>query len=534
MKGRSPGEPDEDALTGGEDPYSAFRDPTIVILVGIVCGTLVAMVIGLGGPGAVAGNESGPVFPFPDLDDGDSATAVELRIHANRSTIRPGDAVTFTVERAGDDPVANASLRVGGERYRTGDDGTVTVRFDRGGEYTVRATASADGINFIDARRTVTVERYVTDLNIRANASRATAGDAVRFTVTDGTDPVEGTVEVAGKGHTTGADGTVVVIFERAGEFTATAIKGRTPTTRFNRSSVDVSVTRRRASLSLTVEDDPVAHEPVRVRVTRDDTGGPANATVTVDGKTYETDDDGIVNVTVEAAGEVAFTASAPDTPAVTFDDAALTVAVDRRTVSLALAANRTRVEKGAVIRFDLTREDTGEPVDGSLSVGNATHAIGADGTVNVTFDDPGTVPVRGLRTDTATETFEADGYTVSVRGADFTLSSLDAPDEVARGENVTVEATVTNAGNEPGGQWVKYRFDDAVADREYVRLNAGESRTVDLTTRVAENASTGEYSHGVESDDADIEATITVAEREDAFETIAARALVLTVNSIY
>jgi len=511
VKGRSPGDPDEDALIGGEDPYSALRDPTVIVLVGIVCGTLVAMLVGLGGPGAVAGNESDPVFPLPDLDDDDPSRVVELRIQANRSTIRPGDTVTLTVERVGGERVGNATVQVDGERFTTGEDGTVTVRFDRGGEYTATATASAANVNFVDARRTLAVERYVTDLDLRANATRVTAGDAVRFTLTDGTGPVEGTIDVAGQSHATDADGTVVVTFVRAGEFTATAHKARTPTRRYNESSVDVAVSRRQVSLSLAVEDDPVAGEPIPIRVTRDDTDGPANATVTVDGETYTTGYDGRVNVTVETIGDLTVSASVSDTPMVTFDASTRTVTVSRRPVSLSLAANRSRVRKGETIRFDLTREDTGVAVDGYLTVGNATYRTGADGTVNVTFDDPGLELVRGNRNDTATETFDGDNVVVSVRGPELALSSFDAPDEAARGENVTVTANVTNVGNEPAEQWVEYRFDDTTVDREYVTLDPEESRTVELTTRIPDDAATGERPHAVLSGDDAVEATITV-----------------------
>lgn len=499
---------------GGEDPYSAFRDPTVMVLVGIVLGTLVAMVIGLGGPAGIAGNESSPVFPLPDSDDGDAERAVELRIDVNRSTIRPGETVTLTVERADGDPVAGATLSVDGEQYTTDGDGTVAVTFDRGGEYTATATASDEDVRFVDARRTIRVDRYVTGLDLRANATRVTAGEAVRFTVTDGEDPVDATVAVAGTDHSTGADGTVVVAFDRAGEFAATARKQSTATTRFAEASVDVSVDRRRSSLSIAVlADDPVAHEPIPLLVTRDDTGGPANATVSVDGETYHAGEDGRVNVTLDVAGDVAFSASAPDTPAVTFADATRRVTVDRRTVGLSLAANRTTVPKGEAVAFELTRDDTGAPVDGTVAVGNATHRTGADGTVAVTFEDPGSAVVGASRNDTATETFRGDATILTVRGAQFSVTGFDAPAEVARGENVTVAVNVTNAGNEPGTDWVAYRFDGERVDSEYVALDPGESQTIELTATVPSNATAGERSHGVVTADDDVASTVVVTD---------------------
>ncbi|WP_135820977.1 CARDB domain-containing protein [Halostella litorea] len=516
MPGPSPPDPADEDVDAGEDPYSALRDPTVLVLLVIVVGAVLAMVVGLGGPAVVGGNDSGPVFPIPEwFDDdgggGDGASTVDLRIDANRSAVRPGDAVGFTVARADGGTVDGATVSVAGETYPV-TDGAVAVRFDAAGEYTATASATGgDNVTFADAETTVAVERYVTNLSLSANATDATAGDAVRFTVTDGSDPIDATLRVDGTRYET-EGGSAVVTFPEAGEFTATVRKDRTPTRRYERDAVDVDVRRRTAGLAVALNDsDPVAHEPFRVRVTRNDTGEPAPATVGVGGEPYDAGSNGLVNVTVDRIGDLDLTATAPDTPAVTFRPVNRTVTVDRRPVSLSLAANRSGVDKGEAIEFALRRSDTGAAVNGTLAVDGAAVPTDANGTAVVPFDDPGQFLVEGHRPDTATETFNRGSVLVTVRGSNYSLSAFDAPDEVTAGERVTVTLNVTNDGNEPGGEWLAYRFDGQQLDREYVALDPSESETVAFEATVPEDVEPGEYRHAVVAEDGTVDRPVVV-----------------------
>ncbi|WP_121822543.1 COG1361 family protein [Halostella salina] len=513
MPGPSQPAPDEEHIDGGEEPYSPTRDPTVLVLLVIVFGSVLAMVVGLGGPAVVGGNDSGPVFPIPEWfdGDGDDAAAVELRVDANRSTVRPGDAVAFTVSTADGSAVDNATVRVAG-RVHAVTNGTTAVRFDAGGEYVATASGAMGGdVDVVGAETTITVERYVTNLSLAANATGVTAGDAVRFTVTDGSDPIDATVVVGGTQHT--ADGgTAVVTFERAGEFEADARKGQTPTRRYRSDALDVDVQRRQVALSVALNDsDPVAHEPFRVRVTRADSGDPAGATVAFAGETYDTGHDGVVNITVDAVGEFELRATLAETPAIAFVPAERTVGVDRRHVALSIAANRTGVPKGEAIRFTLTRADTGAGVNGTLTADGDTYRTDLNGTATVTFDDPGRLFVRGGRADTATETFERASVIVSVRGANYSLSAFDAPDEATRGERVTVSVNVTNDGNEPGSEWLEYRFDGDRRDREYVALDPGESRPVAFEATIPNDTEPGTYRHAVVAADGTVAGTLAV-----------------------
>lgn len=513
MQGPSPPDPVEDDNHGGEDPYSALRDPTVLVLLVIVFGSVLAMVVGLGGPAVVGGNDSGPVFPIPEWfdDDGDGASTAELGIEANRSTVRPGDAVGFTVVPPDGTSVDNATVTVDGRSYAAAN-GTVAVRFEAGGEYA--ATASADGsgdVDVIGAETTVIVERYATNLSLSANATGATAGDAVRFTVTDGSDPVDATLVVDGTRRSTDG-GSAVVAFEAAGEYTVTARKDRTATRRYGSDAVDVDVRRRTAGLAVALNDsDPVAHEPFRIRVTRNDTDEPASATVSFAGETYTAGANGVANVTADEVGDIDLRVTRRDTPAVTFDPVDRAVAVDRRSVPLSLSANRSGVPKGEPVEFVLTREDADAGVNGTLQIDGTARPTDANGTATVTFDDPGRRLVRGERADAATETFERASVLVTVRGSNYSLSAFDAPDEAARGERVTVAVNVTNDGNEPGREWLEYRFDGERLDREYVSLEPGESESVTFEASVPDDAEPGDYRHAVVAEDGTIDGTLTV-----------------------
>ena len=80
--------------------------------------------------------------------------------------------------------------------------------------------------------------------------------------------------------------------------------------------------------------------------------------------------------------------------------------------------------------------------------------------------------------------------------GESFEVSDLDAPDEVAVGETVTVTATVSNPNAFETTQPVEFRLDGDVVDRSTLTIDAESDRTVsiDLDT---ESLDTGSYIHG-------------------------------------
>jgi hypothetical protein len=98
---------------------------------------------------------------------------------------------------------------------------------------------------------------------------------------------------------------------------------------------------------------------------------------------------------------------------------------------------------------------------------------------------------------------------------ASFEVSDLSAPENVSQGDQVEVEATVTNNGSEQGQQTVEYRFDGDTERSKPVNLDGGESETVEFKLNT-QNLDTGTYTHGVFVDGDNATAEIEIEEDDD------------------
>ena len=107
--------------------------------------------------------------------------------------------------------------------------------------------------------------------------------------------------------------------------------------------------------------------------------------------------------------------------------------------------------------------------------------------------------------------------------GDSFDVSDLEAPDEVAVGETVTVTATVSNPNEFETSQPVEFRLDGDVVDRSTVTIDAESDRTVSIDLDTGP-LGVGSYIHGFLTTDRGEQAVldvIPVAEIEiDAEET--------------
>jgi len=486
--------PTRSSGSGRSGPYSPLKDPTIVVLLLVVAVTVVLMITGAT-TGLVGGGASGPVFPI-DFDDGNRT--VTLSVDGNRSTATVGDAVAYEVTRgASDDPVANATVSVAGETYRTGADGRVVVTVERAGEYeVVAAKAPTNTTEFRPARVRLTVERRVAALELSANASSVRAGDAVRYTVrrADTGDPVDGTVAVAGR-EVRARNGTATVVVAAAGEYEATARAPSTDRVRFESASAPLTVERRVAALRVRVETgDEFAPTNATVRVRRGDTGDPVNATVAVGNRTVRTGEDGLATVRLTAAGEYAVTATAPETPAVRFRTGRATLTVDRRSVPLAVELSPgDELTPDESLSVTLVRADTGEAVAGTVSVGERTYDTGADGGITVDLADAGRYAVVGTKANSSTERFERAERTVAVVAPAFRVADVRLPERATAGGTATAELTVRNVGTAAGETTVRYVVGGVVVASERVALAAGNETTVTLDADLA-GIATGDY----------------------------------------
>lgn len=101
--------------------------------------------------------------------------------------------------------------------------------------------------------------------------------------------------------------------------------------------------------------------------------------------------------------------------------------------------------------------------------------------------------------------------FTVEVDGPFFDVSALNAPAEADPGEEIDVNATVTNLG-ESGTQNVSFVLDGEPVATEELSLDTDDSELVEFTN-VALPDEDGIYTHGVFSDDDSETAEITVGE---------------------
>ncbi|WP_257298548.1 hypothetical protein [Haloarchaeobius sp. FL176] len=503
-----------------DDRYRPLRDPQVIVLVLIVLGTFVVMIGGLGtGPPFGDDNSSdGPVFPVFDYDGEQQPEPEEVSLSANRTVVDPDGSIEFTV-RAGDKPVANATLRVAGQSVETDRNGTATLRLDTPGDYTARIV-EPDGDNATVARLPLRVRRFSVSLSASASATTVVTDEAVRVAVTraDTGEAVTGRVVVAdGRTVQTNESGVASLSFDTAGGYELRVEKERTETERFESVRIPVSVERRAVALDVTLSSERTRVDgTVTATVTRADTGEPVNASLTVANESVWTGPEGEVPVELDASGTYDVTASAPQTDAVRFTDGATSLRVRPRLVGLDLAASRTMVPAGERVTFTVTRATTGEPVVGTVELFGTPYVTDEDGELRVAFQVPGEVTAVARAPETPRERFLADRVNLTVVGADYTVTELDAPATAARNGTMTVAATVTNEGNARESETVTYRVGDTVLATETVALDPNESSRVEFVVERL-RVPPGEYVQTVAVGSKTVETGLTVTANESA-----------------
>ncbi|WP_255169444.1 S8 family serine peptidase [Natrononativus amylolyticus] len=168
----------------------------------------------------------------------------------------------------------------------------------------------------------------------------------------------------------------------------------------------------------------------------------------------------------------------------------------------------------GAIEAIELRLADSADDLDENATVATAVSDLAPDGEESVTLTAStdglaGGEYAYGIFADEGAETSE-----LTVLNPHFEVTGLEAPDEVERGDEIDVEATVENTGNAADEQDVEFRFDDledAVATED-VTLEAGEETTVAFEN-VTVDAEGGTYDHGVFTDDDSLTAELTVLE---------------------
>lgn len=152
--------------------------------------------------------------------------------------------------------------------------------------------------------------------------------------------------------------------------------------------------------------------------------------------------------------------------------------------VNLNLTPNTSAIEPGDDVEFTLTREDTGEPVNGTLSVDDETIAI--NGSATYTFDSLGTYTVTASKPKTADTTFIEDTETIEVlEPANLSVTDAQATKtEAYVSEDVPVEVTVENTGGFAGDLPINLTNSTGhVLASDTVTVDANSTQSFTLTT---------------------------------------------------
>ena len=451
----------------------------ILLLIFIVAAAVVAMLTGVG-ISLQGGTGGGPLFPFPEGGANESVS-----VSVNRTTLPPGESVEVTVTRANATPVANATVVVGNDRYRTGPNGTAVVTFSESGSHEIAASPPGTNETSRTATVTVRVRRPAVELTVATNRSTIDVGQSVAITLlrTDDETPVRGTISVENRTVRTGSDGRAVVTFDRCGRHRVVGHKNASDGTRFVDGTATVRVRRHVATLAIDLTDEVVPFgNRTTVSVTRTDTGEPVRASVAVGDRTVRTGADGRATLSSVPPGSHDVVAEATPTATVRFEPATTTLQVHQRSVRLEVSATPSRVSVGNRTTLTVRRADTDEPVSARIEIANRTLRTGPDGRVVVGLDRPGRFGVVATRANTSTETFEAAGTVVVWTGPDVHLTSVDVPSVAVVDGAVTVTVTLENRGNEPARRTITAALSGDRRVSRTVRVSPGGRRTVELS----------------------------------------------------
>ena len=144
------------------------------------------------------------------------------------------------------------------------------------------------------------------------------------------------------------------------------------------------------------------------------------------------------------------------------------------------------------------------------------------DTNANETFDFVRTNgAVDGPYLDNETPVTDAANVTVEpaelTTGESFDVSELTAPQVVEQGDEVQVNATITNPNDAADTQEVEYRFDGEVLVREEISLEPGESTTFTTTVNTTEKEMALTF-HGVYTRDRGAGDQIRIVEEIQSF----------------
>lgn len=155
-----------------------------------------------------------------------------------------------------------------------------------------------------------------------------------------------------------------------------------------------------------------------------------------------------------------------------TFETAAVTLDVERRTVPLNLSVTPTDVVAGEVVNATVRRADTGDPIDATLAVGDRSIQTGPDGHAEIALHSAGDRTIETTASSTPAATFTPDSASVTVERRQVALLATVDRSAITTGGSVTVTVNRNDTG-EPIDATV------AIDDQQF---DAGSDGTVETT----------------------------------------------------
>ncbi|WP_410766545.1 beta strand repeat-containing protein [Haloferax sp. DFSO60] len=165
------------------------------------------------------------------------------------------------------------------------------------------------------------------------------------------------------------------------------------------------------------------------------------------------------------------------------------------RKVPLSLSANETTVPAGDDVLFRVTNDNddavdavnlTVEAPDGS----STTYQTNATGEVAVSTNGTGDYAITATKGESNNTTYVSDSLAVTAKEpGQLSVGSIDPPAEVVRGENATVDITLSNPGAFEATDTLTVGNGTGTSDST-VTLAAGETLTVTRTVETADTTS--------------------------------------------
>lgn len=290
-----------------------------------------------------------------------------------------------------------------------------------------------------------TDDRETVSLQLAVNQTELQVTESVNATVTDSDgDPVPSArVTMEGTQHRVDANGTVTIAPESVGELPVVASAPATNTTTYDEDSVTLSVDRRVVGVAVQADNQTVTvDEPLELTLERTDTGTPIDGTITVDGTDHETTNGSVV-IEPNQAGTLQISGNRSITDTERFRSGATTVDVERKVVSLVVAAPSSATV-GDPVPVEIERADTGAPIEGQIEAGNQTVETTA-GRANVTFEAAGAYEIRATSQSTRAERFDPATTTIDIERRSVELTVVVDRPVTTTGGTVTAQVLRAN-----------------------------------------------------------------------------------------